>query len=94
MSYSLPYLIVNRNKTSYLRFMISLFSTNGKKSRREIRFSLRTKDSLEALSLYQLVLPTILLKIKKVANMTLQQIKVEAQLEDIKLSMNHLISNM
>jgi integrase len=92
MSYPLPYLIVNRNKTFYLRFMIPLFSENGKRGRREIRFSLRTKDSHEALSLYQLVLPTILSKIKEVTNMTLEQINVEAQMEDIKASINELIN--
>ncbi len=81
MSYSLPYLITNRNKNFYLRFMLPLFLADGNIIRREVRFSLRTKLIDEALSIYQTALPEIKSIIREVLDLNKQEAELIAQVE-------------
>jgi integrase len=92
MAYSLPYLIVNRNKTFYLRFMLPLILANGKRNRRELRFSMRTKDSHEALSIYQTALPEIKLKIRDVVLLKKEDAELAAQVEFLKNGISDILS--
>ena len=84
MSYSLPYLITNRNKNFYLRFMLPLFLADGKIIQREVRFSLRTKLIDEALSIYQTALPEIKSKIRDVVLLKKEDAELAAQVEFLK----------
>tara|TARA_R110000751_G_scaffold55346_6_gene118873 strand:+ start:7490 stop:7870 length:381 start_codon:yes stop_codon:yes gene_type:complete len=72
--------------------MIPMLLVEGKKILREIRFSLKTKNSRRALLLYQYLIPIITLKKQDIANMTIEQTKIEAQMEDIKKSINGVIN--
>jgi integrase len=72
--------------------MLPLILANGKRNRRELRFSMRTKDSHEALSIYQTALPEIKLKIRDVVLLKKEDAELAAQVEFLKNGISDILS--
>lgn len=72
--------------------MIPLILANGKRIRRELRFSMRTKDSHEALSIYQTALPEIKSKIRDVVLLKKEDAELAAQVEFLKNGIADILS--
>jgi integrase len=72
--------------------MLPLILSNGKNIRRELRFSMRTKDLHEALSIYQTALLEIKSKIRDVVLLKKEDAELAAQVEFLKNGIADILS--
>ncbi|GAA6183782.1 site-specific integrase [Aliiglaciecola sp. NS0011-25] len=91
MAFKLPYLLKNRNSNYYLRFLLPFNNTISKRHRLEIRFSLKTKELNEALSVYYVVVPHLKSRIKEFCSMDREQAHSTAEMAFLKSDLKKIV---